>query len=248
MKNPVRHPPIISILRSALWPALGALCGFTLFYLFMPIGLFVIEHLNDKVPEFAITAIATLIAAWAGGWAAFKAERDTQTMNRRNGQISAANRAIFKIAQVYTVFENLRQYTIEPYRTNSNRARSMDSPQPGMLPDITFNFDELSFMLDHPGEAPQALNELMLLEWKYRVLLITVEHRARAAEAHARGDHLALNMLSGLTDQMVTSVDDGLSDSKDTYRQILTTLAKLYPDQTFLRISTIESSDSQNSH
>jgi len=223
------------------WPVFGALAGFILFLIFPPVMVFFIDHITDKAHEFAITAFATLIAAWAGGAAAFRAERNTRTIDRRNHQVSAANRAIFAINQMYTVYENLREHAINPFRTDANRDLNMDSPQPGMLPQIKFNFDELSFFLDQPDDvSPNALNDLMLLEWKYQVLFQTVEHRARAAERFAHGDALARIVLRGTTDQMIESVDEGVISTQTAYRQLHNACANVFPGQIVLRIQALE--------
>ena len=57
--------------------------------------------------------VVTFLGAWAGGYAAFKAERKSRELDQRNSRLSAANKATFKIAQTYHVAENLRRFYID---------------------------------------------------------------------------------------------------------------------------------------
>ena len=117
--------------------------------------------------------IVTFLAAWAGGWAAFSAERSAQEIDKRNARWSSANKAIFKLSQAYEMLENLRRFYIDVdnVRNDPDRALKMNSPQPGMMARIEFNFDELTFLLDQQGDAaPSALQALMMFEWHMRIM------------------------------------------------------------------------------
>lgn len=252
--------------RQLVWPVFGALLGFASFYVVLAWGVSIpAGHLPDKLVELMGIAIATLIAAWAGGWAAFKAERETQNSNRRAERISAANKAIFSIATAYTAYENLRQYAIDMdgVRDDIDRALKMDSPQAGMMKGITFNFDELSFFLDQPGETGStALMELMLFEWQYQVLLQTIESRAQAFEelhiaiqSNPLGNHSPAAVktrfpaqyakLDALTNQLIEHVDTGLTSAKEINRKMQLALQCQFPGQSFLQINFQQATSAQ---
>lgn len=245
-------------LTHILWPVAGGLLGFMLFFLLLATGgLITPDHIPDKAVDLLGVTVATFVAAWAGGWAAFRAERETQDINRKNSRISAANKAIFKIATAYTVFENLRQHYIDfnAVRNDPDRALKMDSPQPGMLSEIKFNFDELSFFLDQPGNiSSDVLMELMMFEWQYQVLFQTIEHRAKASEelhtamqarpvANLEPDGIKTiypvpyQKLDATTTQMIESVDAGLINAKEVNRKLQLALQQLFPEQSFLQIN-----------
>ncbi len=85
-----------------VWPVSGSLIGFALFYIFLAWGVSITTAPTpDKVIDLLGITVATFVAAWAGGWAAFNAERETQEQNRRSTRVSAANKAIFTIATAY---------------------------------------------------------------------------------------------------------------------------------------------------
>jgi hypothetical protein len=64
----------------------------------------------DRQVDVAVAVLGTFLAAWAGGWAAFAAERRTNEDAERKACISAANKAIFTISSMFGVFENLHQF------------------------------------------------------------------------------------------------------------------------------------------
>jgi len=199
----------------------------------------------------------TFLAAWAGGWAAFRAERKSRLDNERKGQISAANRAIFAIAQIYMVYGNLRDFFLPDahLRQDPDRALKVNSPQPGMLSDIRFNFDELSFLLDMEGDHDvSALMELMLLEWRYRVLVVTTNSRATAVDDlhKTMAQRRLANLPPGggavfyaqehakataLTDQLTELIEDGLKYTKEVNAKLQTTLKRQFPNQSFLQVN-----------
>ena len=213
-------------------------------------------YMPDLLAKNVETLVATSAAAWAGGWAAFRAERNTQEINKRNSRLSYANKAIFQISQAYEMMENLRRYYIvaDNWRNDPDRALKMNSPQPGMMARIEFNFDELSFLLDQKGDAPAALQALMIFDWQLRVLHETIEQRARAreqlelviqqipalaksAEAIRGVAHVPYAKLEAHTDQMIESVDSGLITAIAVYGQLQAICAEIILGQTILRVN-----------
>ncbi len=214
------------------------------------------DHLA-KLTDLAGLFGVTFLAAWAGGWAAFSAERKTRDQKEWDARISATNRAIFKIAQIYEVYGNLREFFIRGSETRNDpdRALKMNSPQPGMLSAIKFNFDELSFLLDMPGSTDMSVvMDLMRLEWRYQVLTATVDLRARAADdlhrimrqrplANLQPGGAAMfyrqeyDKATALTDQLIDLVSDGLEHTKDVNQKFQSTLRLRFPGQSFLQIN-----------
>jgi uncharacterized membrane protein YbhN (UPF0104 family) len=88
--------------RFWLFVAISVVC---LYY----VGRLVVEH-PDKMPELLVTMIATGIAAYVGGWAAFGAERERRAEEDLKKRVSASNKAIFVAFTIYESLDNLRQY------------------------------------------------------------------------------------------------------------------------------------------
>ncbi|HCA27221.1 MAG TPA: hypothetical protein DEP05_06205 [Betaproteobacteria bacterium] len=216
--------------------------------------------MQDLVVRLVSPLVLTFVGAWAGAWAAFMSERKTQESNRRAERISAANKAIFTIRALYETYENLRQHYIDvdEIRDDPDRALRMDSPQSGMMRNIEFNFNELHFFLDHPGEVRSTvLMELLRLEREYHILLQTVEHHARADDEFGRmrsGANIVTkdeekfdtaekttysaqySKLEATTNQMIASVDAGITRSREVYEKVQSALQQQFPGQKFLTI------------
>ena len=250
-------------LRRLAPPLIGAAVGFALFGFFLSYGQFVIA-LPDKAVEQIGLIAATFVAAWAGGWAAFSAERNTRSEAERKARISAANKALFVIATMYNVFENLCRFYIDKgnLRNNPNRALMMDSPQPGMMEKLHFDFDELSYFLDAEGDvSSMALMELQVLDWHFQMLINTIELRAMAAEdlhkairaqpiSNLTADSVpALYQMEykkslALTDQLIEFVDAGIKLTKEMNEKMKVALQQQFPGQGFLQINFAEKADS----
>ncbi len=211
-------------------------------------------------PELLVTMIATGIAAYVGGWAAFGAERERRAEEELKKQVSASNKAIFVAFTIYESLDNLRKYYIDKNGTRHSkfRAINMDSPQAGMMQCVSFDFDSLNFFLDADDDiSASTLMELQVLDWHFRMVINTVELRARAVEElhKAMLAQPVVNItpeniqtvysshfmkLSALTDQFVTMVDDGIILAKKADDRLRAALALQFPKQDFLRVNYAE--------
>ena len=207
--------------------------------------------------DVVLMIVGTFLAAWAGGWAAFRAERNTRNDAEKQSRISAANRALFTVATLFNVFNNLRQHYIDAgnVRDRANRTLDVDSPQSGMMQEIHFDFDSLNYFLACDGDvSSMALMELQVLEWHYHVLVNTVElraaaivglHRAIAAKPMVNASPDAIKAffaaewrrLDAITDQFILLVDDGISKTKQMNTKMQVALQSQYPSQSFLQIN-----------
>jgi hypothetical protein len=231
----------VGILVTLSWPATPLSPGKEGFY-----------RWSEQVP----IMIATFVAAWAGGWAAFSAERRTRDKAERASQVSAANKALFTIATMYNIFDNLRRFFLEQggLRESPHRALLVDSPQPGTMQLLRFDFDALNYFLEPDGDVcSMALMELQVLEWHYQLLVNTVELRAAAVDDL----HKALRALRGattletaqslasveyskadaLTNQFIRLVDEGIQLTKAMDRTMQTALQYQFPGQDFVQIN-----------
>lgn len=249
-------------------PVLGGVIGFALLLLLVSYGeLIVTDRLQDKVIEQMSLMVGTFVAAWAGGWAAFNAERRTRDNAERKSRISAANKALFVIATMYNVFDNLRQFYIDKgdLRQHPHRALIIDSPQPGMMQILHFDFDALNYFLDTEGDiASMALMELQLLDWHYQLLVNTIELRAKAAEDLHKAiqaknvGNLELDGVktifpieyrksAALTDQLIQLVDEGINLTKAMDRKMQIALQQQFSGQSFVQIKFAEKPQNQPS-
>lgn len=210
----------------------------------------------ERWAELLVSVAGTFISAWAGGWAAFRAERETRAEAERNARISSANKAIFALAMMFNMFENLRQFYIdrEGARTNPMKAIVMDSPQPGMLQPVRIDHDSLAFLLDQAGdECSMALAGLRMLDWRQQVALSTVETRAAASSElrQSMKERPVANWtpetlpnlypaeygrLASLTDQFVEQVDESINAIREAEVALQRALQTIFPGQSFVQV------------
>jgi len=210
------------------------------------------ERLTDNV----IILIATFVGGWAGGRAAFSEERMTREDKEHKARISAANRALFKISIFYDQFNNIRQYYIDADNARNDEfcAMHMNSPVPGIMQDITFDLDSISYFLDAEGECGMVLKELQVLEWLYKVLVTTVDLRAKAYEELMNcvsttimpertpesirqvffREYLKLNEL---TTQFVSLVDEGTQKAIEVDKKMRDALQLQFGTDDFLKVN-----------
>ncbi len=211
----------------------------------------------EKSTELLVMVLGTGLAAWAGGWSAFSAERRRREEEEHKSRISAANKALFAAFVMHEAFKNLREYSADAngVRDHPNRALLMNSPQPGMMQAVRFDFDSISYFLDANDDvSAQALLELQNLEWHYAIVLSTVDMRGRAFdELHqAMASHQINNLpleaikhtyalqydrLAALTDQLIATVDDGVKLAQQVDQRLREALAQQFPGQDFLRVN-----------
>ncbi len=238
--------------RQLLFVTLSVVCLYYFWHLLL-------DH-PDKAPELLVTMIATGIAAYVGGWAAFGAERERRVEEELKKRVSASNKAIFVAFTIFESLDNLRRYCIDKdgARASQFRALEIDSPQAGMMQSVSFDFESLGFFLDADDKVSAiTLMELQVLDWHYQMVRNTVELRARAAE-ELHGMMLAqhnaniapeniqtvysahFQKLSALTDQLVTMVDEGIVLARKADGRLRAALALQFPDQEFLRVNYVE--------
>jgi len=159
----------------------------------------------------------------------------------------------------------LRQFYIDVdgVRQNPQRALLMDSPQPGMMQTVHFDFDSINYFLDQDGDVcSMALMELQVLDWHFQVVVNTVELRSKAFdELHKQIQaHPVVNStldliptlysaqygrLATLTDHMIEQVDEGIASAKKMYTTMQTALQIMFPGQDFLKVNFVEQPKTQ---
>jgi len=240
-------------LQHILWPIVGGLLGFVSVWLISTIWIGVVsEHIVNALLHGLLLMLVTALGAFAGGWAAFSAERRTENQNKIAAHVSAANKAIFQIARLYLICENLNDQFIKGERENKLRAVIISSPPKNFVPNFHFAFDELSFLLDFPDntEAPNLLFELIRYEDNYNILVGTIDARAEAMETFAQTRHTPpvvanapqnvevmpeFRKLQALTDGMITGIDTTITESKRIYDQLRAVLQQHFQGQEFVK-------------
>ncbi|NWG86622.1 MAG: hypothetical protein HXY26_03770 [Hydrogenophilaceae bacterium] len=65
-------------------------------------------------------ALTTLVASFAGAWAAFTFESHRRKREKEERNVGAGNRAIYTVYSQWNVLEQYRKEVLEPFRTRDD--------------------------------------------------------------------------------------------------------------------------------
>jgi hypothetical protein len=105
----------------------------------------------------AITALATLVAAFAGSSFAFRLNESRERKKERGTNIAALNRALFILARQLNAIQNMKN-ELAAYKADIERAFNLPAGKLPEYADLRQHFESLSFLLE--SEEPTVLMEL----------------------------------------------------------------------------------------
>ena len=210
------------------------------------------------MPEYKdiVAILATLVASFAGAWAAFLLESQRRAREARERNIGAASRAIYTIFNLWNTLEQYRKEVLEPYRGKPdswlNAAASPAIPKS----DHAFQAGDLQFLLQTP-QAPEYAG-LFLEEQRFALamelirtrsdLVLNQVHPRMAAAGVPIGKNLAAgeverilgidltHKLKQITAAIYTNVDEDLASLKSQHDRLRQAMKTLYPEQKVLQV------------
>lgn len=203
-----------------------------------------------------LTALASLVASFAGAWAAFALESRRRKLEEEGKNIGAANRAIYIIFNLWNVLEQYRKDVLEPFRDKPDAWLNLMASPTTPVGDSKFQAGDLQFLLQ--TTHANIFATLLLEEQRFGVTMDLIRSRSNLVldkvfpsmaaagigvgqpmyQAHVE---LALGIdvthkLKQLTEAIYMNVDNDLFSLKTTYEQFKNVLQELYPDKKFLKI------------
>lgn len=210
------------------------------------------------MPEWkdVLAVLATLIASFAGAWAAFRFESQGRIAEERKKNIGAGNRAIYSVYALWNVLEQFRKEVLEPYRSHPDAWLNLAAhPSPPIATD-RFQTADLQFLLEKDQAGVFAA--LMLEEQRFNLAIDLIRSRSdlvlndvfpKMAAAGFSVGHIqnqdavekALGVdlchkLKQITASIFQNVDEDLTSLRSVYVDLRKALERLYPGQTFLQI------------
>jgi len=199
--------------------------------------------------------LATLVAAFAGAWLAFKFERRHKTEAEKGQRIAAGNRALYTLFNIWNVQEQFRKEIIEPYRGKEDAWLNMAATVPSKYGLHTFDAEALSFLLEVDAEL---YSSLMLEEQRFDFAVQLVAQRSqlvlgsvfpRLAQANIavgttvgiREMEVALgtdvvHKLKILSEGLTTNISENLQSIEEVHDKLRDVLKRLYPEQKFVKV------------
>jgi hypothetical protein len=207
-----------------------------------------------------VDPVATLIAAFAGAWFAFRFERRHKEADEIRRRVGAVNRALHTLTSQWSAMVNVRQEVIDPYRGRRDSWLNMAATVPGRYERISFEAGELSFLLEING---QVYAELLLEEQRYNSAVQLLDVRSniilnevwpRLAQAGVgvglQRDEAEVERIIGLDatrklkvigDGLVKNVDENLKTLRATYVRLRAVMKTAYPNEKLINVEFVES-------
>ena len=201
-----------------------------------------------------IEPITTLVAAFAGAWAAFLFESRKRKKEEREKQRSAANQALVTLVNMWNIMFEYHENIIRPILGRDDAWLNMAATPPAHYGLCEFDAKSLSFLIDI-GE-PQVFMELTLEEQRFwgtvrvieernDVLLNAVHPAMSSAKVPVNSQldepHLisiigidAAQRLKNFTPAITNQVIKNCGSHIGAFQNLRETMKRLYPEAKFL--------------
>lgn len=211
---------------------------------------------EPELGRLGLEALTTLAAAFAGAWAAFKFEESRRSKEIIETRVGAGNRALYTLLNMFNVLKQYQKEVIDPCKPRGNLWLNMDATLPYGKGRISFNADELSFLLG-VGQAA-TFTDVMLEEQRFDINIGLIERRSallleqaytRLSEAGVRrgepreiaemeqilGQNIA-QQLKYMTDSILQFTDQNVESLERMFKRLREALVLLYPKQKFIEV------------
>lgn len=210
------------------------------------------------MPEYKDIAaiLATLVASFAGAWAAFLLESQRRKREAIDRNVGAANRAIYTLFNLWNILEQYRKEVLEPYRSKPDAWLNLAANPTIPTGEHTFQAGELQFLLESAQASVYAA--LLLEEQRFAIAIDLIRTRsdlvlnqvfAKMANAGVPvGKNLAerdvenilgidlTHKLKQITAAIYKNVDEDLASLKVQHDQLREAMKSLYPKRKSLQI------------
>lgn len=124
-----------------------------------------------------VNPLATLVAAFAGSWVAFRFQQFQNNKQDTKTNIAAGNRALMILLQQTNTLKLIQLDFIEPFRESPGRHIQIQPALPYQEDSLTFDIRSLEFLLSPKHQ--QVLMDLILEENRYREAIKAINTRSR---------------------------------------------------------------------
>lgn len=202
-----------------------------------------------------LTSLVTLVASFAGAWAAFCFESRRRKTEEDEKRIGAANRALYVIYHYWNLLEQFRKEVLEPHRDKRDAWLNLAAhPAPLTLTD-RFQPNDLQFLLqvEHADtyvalmlEEQRVLLALNLINVRSNLVVNEVFPRMAGASIKV-GQPMApdqierllgvdvTHQLKEITDALFKNVDEDLASLRAAHDKLRSSMKLLYPNRNFIQ-------------
>ncbi len=210
------------------------------------------------MPEWkdVLATLATLVASFAGAWAAFKFQTHERKTAQTEKELGAGNRAIYAVYALWNVLEQFRKEVLDPYRGRPDAWLNLTAhPAPPVKID-RFQSSDLQFLLER-GQ-PSVFAALMLEEQRFNLAIDLIRSRSdlvlnavfpkmaaagfKVGKPQTLGDvenalgEDVCHKLKQITAAIYQNVDEDLASLRSLYTELRQTLQTMFPGRTFVQV------------
>lgn len=188
--------------------------GIISFCMGMIIGL--LPRLDTKT---IVGAVATLIAAFAGAYFAYKFNADREQKRKEEIDLASANKAIFTLTRAYNYLASFNKQFLKPYKDSPEAYVAIQPSLGNSSPDLKFDYDSISFLISE--RRAEIFTELSEFEELFAIFLETVKTRnhyhlnivqpAMEKAGFIQGSPVTLDIIDGVLGNRTSSIMKNLT-------------------------------------
>lgn len=219
-------------------------------------SVFLTGYLDIK-PEAFVPALATLVAAFIGAWAAFMLEDNREKQKIINQNVAYGNEVLTALADNASLLNVFRDNYIEEFRDDPHNWLKILPPPYKFTPNLDLNALSLSFLC-REGDANIMLR-VSKEQYQFKLILELINKRSLLHDEKvqpmfekmnfSQGDDIPLDVVEielgprysviipGLTRDMIRNIDHCILSHIEAARELRKELLKIYPKEKIVEIN-----------
>src|SRR5690606_743897 len=207
-------------------------------------------------------AVATLVAAFAGAFFAYKFNADREKQRKDEVDLASANRAIITLVRVYNYRAGFNKQFLKPYSGNPVAYVAIQPSLGNSDPNWKLDYDSISFLISE--KKSEILTELTEFEELFTIFTETVKARnhihlnivqpAMEAAGIVNGSSVALDdidrilgdristIMKGLTCELIDITQRGEEQSDNLIQKLQEIIVGIFPGKNVIRMEKLNKS------
>ncbi|MGY8810563.1 MAG: hypothetical protein ACKVK5_05970 [Pseudomonadales bacterium] len=205
---------------------------------------------------------ATLVAAFAGAFFAYKFNADRENQRKQEIDLASANKAIFTLVRVYNYVGGFNNQFIKPFVDNPGAYFAIQPSLGNSNPDWKLDYDSISFLISE--NKSEILTELTELEELFIIFTETVRTRnhihinivqpAMESAGIVNGTPVTLDQIDGilgdrtasimksLTTELIEISQRGEENSERLIQKLHKIMVDIFPGKNVIRMEKLNTS------
>jgi len=222
------------------------------------IGVFIglLPQLDSKT---IAGTVATLVAAFAGAYFAYKFNENREKQRKDDIDLASANKVIFTLVRLYNHIASFNNQFILPHKNSPNAYISIQPLFGNSDTNLVLDYDSISFLFAH--RKPEILSEIAELENLFSTFIETEKARshmnlnivqpAMEKAGIANGTSITLGeidkllgdrtsvIMKSLTDELINITECGEKQSEQVIKKLHEVMVGIFPDKNVVKMQKL---------